>query len=440
MDFVPHDEKTVYELLNAIGVDSVDQLFEDIPKDLRIDKLDIPEGLSEPELLHELTELSRKNRTYSSSFLGAGCYYHYIPSLVDFIISRSEFYTSYTPYQAEASQGFLQAIYEYQTAISRLTHMDISNASMYDGSTAMAEAIIMASAVTRRDKVLLLEGIHPEYVEVARTYCWGHNIEYEIVSIEDFSTKIDDQTAAIVIQNPLFFGDILDLSSFVNKIRESNSKCLIIQVMTDPTCLGILKAPGECDIDIFIAEGQSFGMHPSFGGPGLGIFATKKRFMRKIPGRLVGKTTEINGEGTGFLLTLQAREQHIRREKAISNICTNQALCMLSALIYLLSMGKYGLKEIAAQNIQKAYFLKDRLSKIDGFKPLNKNPTYNEFTMKVPNADYLIQQCEEKNILAPLKLSKYFPERDDQVLICVTELNSHEDIENFIQIAKETTK
>lgn len=440
MDFVPHDEKTVSELLNAIGVESIEHLFDDIPKDLRINELNIPKGLSEPELLKELTDLSKKNKVYSSSFLGAGCYYHYIPSLVDFIISRPEFYTSYTPYQAEASQGFLQAIYEYQSLISRITAMDISNASMYDGSTAMAEAVIMATEVRRKNKVLFAEGIHPEYMEVAKTYCWGHDIEFEILPLDNIFSQIDNETAAVIFQSPSFFGNILDVSSLVKKIKDGNSRCLAIQVMTDPTCLGILKPPGQCDVDIFVAEGQPLGISPSFGGPGLGIFTTKERFMRKIPGRLVGKTTEINGEGTGFLLTLQAREQHIRREKAISNICTNQALCMLSALIYLLCMGKHGLKEIATQNIKKTYYLKNKLSQLSGYQIINQSPTYNEFTVEVPDVDSLIDRCKREDILPPLKLLKYFPKRENQILICVTELNSKQDLDKFIKIAQETSK
>ncbi|TFF93119.1 MAG: glycine dehydrogenase, partial [Promethearchaeota archaeon] len=236
-----------------------------------------------------------------------------------------------------------------------------------------------------------------------------------------------------------FFGDILDLSSFVNEVRKANPKCLIIQVTTDPTCLGIVKTPGEYDVDIFVAEGQSFGIPPSFGGPGLGIFTTKERYLRKIPGRLVGKTSELNGNDMGCILTLQTREQHIRREKAISNICTNQALCMLSALIYLLCMGKYGLREVATQNIQKAHYLKTELTKIKDYEVMNKNPTYNEFTMKVPNIDTLITQCKEANFLPPLKLSTYFPELEDQILICITELNSKKDINKFIEIAKQTS-
>ncbi|MFX0142126.1 MAG: aminomethyl-transferring glycine dehydrogenase subunit GcvPA, partial [Candidatus Hodarchaeota archaeon] len=352
LDFIPHNEKIIEEMLKIIGINTIDDLFQDIPDDIKIKELNLSSGLSEPDLLRYLKNLSLKNKVYSHSFLGAGCYYHYIPSIVDFIISRPEFYTSYTPYQAEASQGYLQAIYEYQTIISRVTQMDIANASMYDGSTALAEAAIMATIITGKKKIILLEGIHPEYIEVVKTYCWGQEIDHKIIKENQLKNEITEDIAAILLQSPNFFGDIERIEDMVRIIRDSSQKCLIIQVMTDPTCLGILKPPGELDIDIFVAEGQSFGISPSFGGPGLGIFTAKQKYLRKMPGRLIGKTKELYGERTGFILTLQAREQHIRREKASSNICTNQALCSLAALIYLLSLGKTGLKEIAVQNFQ----------------------------------------------------------------------------------------
>ena len=381
MDFVPHDNETINEMLKVIGVTSIEDLYRDIPRDLKIDKLNLPESMSEPNLLRKLEKLSHKNKIYSSSFLGAGCYYHYIPSLVDFVISRSEFYTSYTPYQAEASQGFLQAIFEYQSAISRLTRMDVANASMYDGSTSLAEAAIISTIITQNDK------------------------------------KIED------------------ISKLVKYIRETVPKCLIIQVMTDLTCLGLLKPPGEMDIDIFVAEGQSLGILPSFGGPGLGIFTAKNQFLRKVPGRLIGKTKEINGENEGFILTLQAREQHIRREKAISNICTNQSLCSIAALVYLVSLGKSGLREIAIQNVQKANYVKQKLGEIEGFEILNQKPTYNEFLVKCPEIDEFMNLCKKANLLPPLKLSQYFPNMKDVSLVCVTEMDTNSDIEAFLKAA-----
>jgi glycine dehydrogenase subunit 1 len=383
-----------------------------------------------------MESLSNENKIYSNSFLGAGCYYHYIPSIVDSIISRSEFYTAYTPYQAEASQGYLQAIYEYQTIISRLTQMNIANASMYDGSTALAEAAIMASIITRKNSIILLKGIHPEYEKVVKTYCWGQDIDVVTRTEENLVDEININTAAVLFQSPNFFGDIEDVSHLVEIVRDKNPKCLIIQAMTDPTCLGILKPPGSTDVDIFIAEGQSFGMTPSFGGPGLGIFTAKQQYLRKMPGRLIGKTKEINGDKNGYILTLQAREQHIKREKASSNICTNQALCSLSALIYLLALGKIGLKEVATQNIQKAHYLKTELAKIEGYEILNKKSTYNEFLLKCPNLSSLVMYCKQLDLLPPLDLVKYYPEIKNVALVCVTETNSKESLEKFIEAAK----
>jgi len=436
VDFIPHDEKTIDKMLTTIGIDGIEELFQDIPNDLLLKEINLPTGLSEPDLLRHLEKLSNKNQIYDYSFLGAGCYYHYIPSLVDFITSRSEFYTSYTPYQAEASQGYLQAIYEYQTVISRLTQMDVANASMYDGSTALAEAAIMASIITGKNKVLLVEGIHPEYIEVVKTYCWGQGIHFNEVSLENLINELDDNIGAILFQSPNFFGDIEDVAQLTKEVKEKTQNCLIIQVMTDPTCLGILKPPGTTDIDIFVAEGQSFGLTPSFGGPGLGIFTTKQKFLRKMPGRLIGKTKEIFGDQEGYILTLQAREQHIRREKASSNICTNQALCSLAALIYILSMGGKGLYEIASQNIQKAYYTQSKLALIPGYKILNQKPTYNEFLVKCPDLDAFIKECSNANLLPPLKVSHYYPEKKDIALVCVTEMNSKSSIEKFLQAAK----
>jgi glycine dehydrogenase subunit 1 len=326
------------------------------------------------------------------------------------VTSRAEFYSSYTPYQAEASQGFLQAIYEYQSLIVKLTGMDVANASMYDGSTALAEAALMATEITRKNKILLIEGLHPEYIEVVKTYCWGHNIEFELITSDKIQQNVNNEIAAVLFQSPNFFGEIEDIDQLSKKVKSANPKCLIIQCMTDPTCLGVLKPPGEYDIDIFVAEGQSFGIEPSFGGPSLGIFTTKSKYLRKIPGRLVGKTREIDGENEGYILTLQTREQHIRREKATSNICTNQALCMLAALIYLLSMGGDGLKQIAIQNLQRTNYLKNKFSKIRDYEIINKNPTYNEFLLKCPDLKLLINLCEKNNIMPPLKVSKFYPE------------------------------
>ena len=435
MDYVPHDEETIKIMLEKIGVGSLDDLYKDVPNNLKIKNLNLPEGLPESDLLKNLTELSEKNHIYKTSFLGAGSYYHYIPSLVDSIISQSQFFTAYTPYQAEISQGMLQSIYEYQSAISRITEMDVTNASMYDCASALAEAATMAFFITKKKKILLIEGIHPEYIETVQTYCWGRSIETETIPLDELDNKLTDEIAGVLIQSPNFFGDIEDIGQVAKKIRSKTKKCLLIQAMSDPTCLGQLNPPGKSDVDIFVAEGV--GMHPSFGGPNLGILSVKKKYMRKMPGRLIGLTKELHGEKEGYVLTLQAREQHIRREKALSNICSNQALVMIASLVYLISLGKTGLKDVAMQNFQKSNHVKQALAQISGYEILNTKPTYNEFIVKCPNIDKLIKKCKDENILPPLRLSHYFPDRKDEILICVTELNSKEDIINFIHIAQE---
>ncbi|MHA1474419.1 MAG: aminomethyl-transferring glycine dehydrogenase subunit GcvPA [Promethearchaeota archaeon] len=438
MDYVPHDQETIKIMLEKIGVENLDDLYADIPDNLKLKTLNLPEGLPESDLLKNLTELSKKNHIYQTSFMGAGSYYHYIPSLVDFVISQSQFFTAYTPYQAEISQGMLQSIYEYQSAISRLTEMDVTNASMYDCASALAEAATMAFFVTKKKKILLIEGIHPEYIETVQTYCWGRSIEIEIIPLDELENKITDEIAGVLIQSPNFFGDIEDINQISKIIRSKSNKCLLIQAMSDPTCLGQLSPPGKNDVDIFVSEGV--GMHPSFGGPNLGILSVKKKYMRKMPGRLIGLTKELHGEKEGYILTLQAREQHIRREKALSNICSNQALIMIASLVYLVSLGKTGLKEVSMQNFQKADHVKQALSQISGYKIQNTKPTYNEFIVKCPNIDKLIKKCKDDNILPPLRLSHYFPDRKDEILICVTELNSKEDIIKFIHIAQEAAQ
>ena len=435
MDYVPHDEETIRNMLEKIGVENLDDLYTDISNNLKSKSLNLPEGLPESDLLKKLTQLSEKNHIYKTSFLGAGSYYHYIPSLVDFVISQSQFFTAYTPYQAEISQGMLQSIYEYQSAISRITEMDVTNASMYDCASALAEAATMAFFVTKKKKMLLIEGIHPEYIETVKTYCWGRDIETELIALDELENKLTDEIAGVLIQSPNFFGDIEDINQIAKIIRSKTKKCLLIQAMSDPTCLGKLKTPGKSDVDIFVSEGV--GMYPSFGGPNLGILSVKEKYMRKMPGRLVGLTKELKGEKEGYVLTLQAREQHIRREKALSNICSNQGLTMIASLIYLISLGKTGLENVAIQNFQKANHVKQALSQISGYKILNTKPTYNEFIVKCPNIDKLIKKCKEENILPPLRLSHYFPNRKDEILICVTELNSKEDIIQFVHIAQE---
>ncbi|MHA1731219.1 MAG: aminomethyl-transferring glycine dehydrogenase subunit GcvPA [Promethearchaeota archaeon] len=439
MDFVPHDEATIREMLAAIGVGSVDELFADVPEQIKHPRElgELPPAMSEPDLRRHLERLASMNDVHASSFLGAGCYYHYVPSVVDFVTSLPQFFTSYTPYQAEASQGLLQAIYEYQSAIARLTGMDVVNASMYDGATALAEAAVMATVLTRRDDILVLEGVHPEYSAVVETYCRGRGVRVDFAPVDGFESSLGGDTAAVLFQSPGFLGDVEDVAGIVERVRARDPKCLVVQAMADPTCLGLIRPPGDDDVDVFVAEGQSFGMHPSFGGPGLGIFAAKSKFTRRIPGRLVGKTREVDGDGEGFILTLQAREQHIRRELAMSNICSNQALCMLAALAYLSCLGRSGLREVAGQNLQKAHYLKEKLASLPSYEVLNAKPTYNEFALRCPDVAGLRAFLEERGFLPPLDLSTYYPELGGVALVCVTELNTKAELDAFVEVARQ---
>jgi glycine dehydrogenase subunit 1 len=437
MDFIPHSEETIHQMLTTIGIKTLDDLYKDINPEMLIKRLNLPDGLSEPDVLRKMTEIANKNGQYKGYFMGAGCYYHYIPTLIDFVISRSEFYTAYTPYQAEVSQGYLQAIYEYQTAITRLTGMDVANASMYDGATALAEAAILAVNHTGKNQIVIIKGIHPQYIDVVKTYCWGRSISIKEVSLKELPNALTEEVAGILFQSPNFFGEILDVKEIVSKVRTTTPDALIVQTMSDITCLGVIQPPGELDIDVFVAEGQPLGIAPSFGGPGLGIFTAKQKLVRKIPGRLIGKTKELMGDREGFVLTLQAREQHIRREKAFSNICSNQALCMLASLVYMVSLGKTGLHEVASQNFRKAAYLKQQLKAIPGLKLLSSEPSYNEFVLKIPDAEVFIKKCEKAELLPPLHLVRFFPEKKNEFLVCVTESNTKEQLENFVKVAKE---
>jgi glycine dehydrogenase subunit 1 len=436
MAYIPNTDKDREDMLKDIGISSIKQLFKDIPTEILLKKkLKIPKPLSELELKQHLSNLSKKN-SIIKQFIGAGSYNHFIPSVVNHIISRSEFYTAYTPYQPEMSQGILQAIYEYQTMICNLTGMDISNASMYDGASALAETCIMAANITRRNEILISKTIHPEYRETVKTYCHFHNINLTeidftdgITSIENVKSKITEKTAAVIIQNPNFFGYLENLKELGNIAHEK--KALLVACITEPTSLGIIKSPGELGADIIAGEGQSFGNPLNFGGPYLGIIATKKGYMRHIPGRIVGLTTDTK-ENKGFILTLQAREQHIRRERAPSNICSNQALCALAATVYLATLGKQGLKNIAELSLQKSHYLLNKL-KESGCQELSTKPFYNEFTIKVNNAKK-INELLLKNKIACLELEKFYPELKDSLLICVTEMNSKKDMDKLVKI------
>jgi len=433
MNFIPNTKQQQKEMLKVVGVSSVNDLFKDIPNKILLkNNLKISNPLSEFELKNKFITIANKNKTNLLSFLGAGSYNHFIPSIVNHITSRSEFYTAYTPYQPEISQGTLQAIYEYQTMITDLTGMDVANASMYDGASALAEACIMSVNITKRDHILMLKSIHPEYKQVVKTYCNAHNFELEEIEDKKIKEKIADKTAALLVQNPNFFGCIEDLKEIEKTVHEKGA--LLIVNVVEPTSLGILSSPGSLGADIVVGEGQSFGNPMNFGGPYLGIIATKDKYKRNIPGRLVGRTVDTEGEH-GFILTLQAREQHIRREKASSNICSNEALCALAATVHLSALGKEGIKELAELNIQKTHYLADKLKEA-GFELIFEKPFYNEFVVRVKNADKINKELLKNNIIGGLDLSDLYPKLQNCLLFCVTEVVKKEDMDKLVEVVK----
>lgn len=436
--YLPMTEQDKNEMLEAIGVDSIDQLFADIPEEVRFQgSLNLKSPLSEPELLKEFTRLANKNQNLKSypSFLGAGVYDHYIPVIVDHVISRSEFYTAYTPYQPEISQGELQAIFEFQTMICELTGMDVANSSMYDGGTALAEAATLSAGQTKRKKILVSKTVHPEYRAVLKTYARGQHLEVMEVQtvngmtdVEDLKTKISEDTACFVAQYPNFFGQIEALKEIEEVVHAENS---LFVVSSNPLALGVLTPPGEFGADIVVGDAQPFGIPAQLGGPHCGYFAVTKKLMRKVPGRLVGQTVDEEGK-RGFVLTLQAREQHIRREKATSNICSNQALNALAAAVAMTALGKKGIKEIALQNIAKAQYAKTRLEAA-GFSIPFVGPFFNEFVIdcKAPVKeinDHLLQ----KSLIGGYDLGRDDRELSNHMLVAVTELRAKEEIDLFV--------
>jgi glycine dehydrogenase subunit 1 len=435
MRYIPNSPEERAEMLADIGLNSAEELFRAIPNDVRLQRaLNITEPLAESEVIASLEAMAAKNTAATKpSFIGAGVYAHYSPTIVDHLIQRSEFFTSYTPYQPEISQGTLQYIFEFQTLICQLTGMEVANASMYDGSTATAEAYLMARRVTRRDKVVVAQSVHPEYREVARTYS-QHN-DSEIVEICYDETgrvtgleALDDKTAALVVQSPNFFGCIEDLKPLADAAHAVGA--LLVVVVTEAISFGLLRSPGACGADIVVGEGQSFGIPMSFGGPHVGLFATQEKFVRQMPGRLCGVAYDKNGK-RGFVLTLSTREQHIRREKATSNICTNQGLIALAATIYMETMGRKGLQEVAAQNAQKAAYAAKQISSINAYSLPFSAPRFNEFVVRGPRpATEILERLRTENgILAGLALSKYYEGHDNDFLVCVTETSTREQIE-----------
>jgi glycine dehydrogenase subunit 1 len=440
--YIPHTEQDIRRICNAVGIGSVEELFSSIPAGLREKgALALPEGLSEKELKDLLTEIAARNSTVKTlkSFLGAGSYNHYIPAAVGHIAGRSEFYTSYTPYQPEVSQGTLQAIFEYQTLICQLTGMDVSNASLYDGSTATAEAALMAKRITNRKKVLLSAALHPEYREVARTYLGGGVKEVFYctqrgTTLEDaLKETLDEDTACLIVQQPNFFGSIEDLAGLSRTVHSMGA--LFIVTIAEPLSLAILRPPGAFSADIVVGEGRSFGTPPSFGGPCLGFMATKENYIRQMPGRIVGETVDRNNK-RAFCLTFATREQHIRREKATSNICTNEGLLALGCSIYLSLMGKEGLRNLAHINLSKAVYLKERLRAVRGIEVSFASPVFNEFVIEADGKpEGFLKKLLERGILGGVFLGRFYPELNRHILVAVTEMNSKEEIELYAEVA-----
>jgi glycine dehydrogenase subunit 1 len=448
LGYIPNTDKDREKMLSSLGASSIEALFSDIPKEVSLkNDIPLPAALSEIELTKELAALSEKNSDlkHNISFLGAGVYNHFIPAVVDHLAGRSEFYTSYTPYQAEISQGMLQAIYEYQTMICNLTGMEVANASMYDGATAAAEAALLTCRHTGKKVVLVSKSLHPGYREVVKTYCGFASLTVKEIGFTEKGTidsatvasSLSDDTACLIISQPNFFGCVEDIKGLAGKLH---AKGALFIVSVDPISLGVLAAPSTYGADIVTGEGLSLGSPPSFGGPGLGLFAAKKELVRLVPGRLVGATVDTKGQ-RGFALTLQTREQHIRRERATSNICSNEALVALRAAIYLSYMGKQGLKKVAELCVKKARYAKEVLSKVPGFTIKFSSPSFKEFVLSCPMpAEKINKALLKEGIIGGLALSRFYPEMKDQMLVAVTELTGKQDIDLLGEKLRKITK
>lgn len=439
--YLPVTEEDREEMLKVIGVKSDEDLFSDVPEKIQFKgELKLEPKLSEPELIRFLSGLAKKNASTSDypSFLGAGIYDHYIPSVVDSVISRGEFYTAYTPYQAEVSQGELQAIFEFQTLICELTGMEAANSSMYDGSTALAEAALLTSGVTRNKKIIVSETVHPEYRQVLATYAHGRGLDVLTVpsingsiDLQALEAAVDEQTAGVIVQYPNFFGEIEPLKE-VEQITHGAKRAHLI-VASNPLSLGLLTPPGAFNADIVVGDCQPLGISESFGGPHCGYFAVSKKLIRKVPGRLVGETVDEQGQ-RGYVLTLQAREQHIRREKATSNICSNQALNALASSVAMNAFGKKGIRELAEQNIQKAHYAARKL-KEEGIRVHAEQSFFNEFIVECGRPVSEVNQALfEEGIIGGYDLGKSYAQLDTKMLVAVTEMRTKDEIDQFAEV------
>ena len=442
MRYIPHTEAERQEMMAAIGIQDVDELFADVPADFRYPPLDLPEPLTEMEVMRELEMMAADNANLRefASFLGAGAYNHFVPAIVDTVISRGEFYTAYTPYQPEISQGTLQAAFEYQSMVAALTGMEVVNASHYDGATAVAEAAIMAVNIQRhkRRTIIVSPSVHPQYRQVLRTYTQG--MEMKIIGDDldgnDFHALIDlcdKDTALVIVQNPDFLGQLHTPQEMQDLADAVHAKGALLAVATDPIALGLLTPPGDYGADIVTAEGHVLGNSVSFGGPYLGIFAFRQKYVRKSSGRLVGETIDVDGN-KGYVLTLSTREQHIRREKATSNICSNQALNALAAAAYLAAMGKHGLRQVAELSWHKAHYAARQIAQLEGYEVVSDKPFFKEFVVKCPRPVVEINQylLEEYGIIGGYDLSQEYPDLGDAMLLCVTEMNAREEIDDLV--------
>ena len=424
--YIPNTPAEQADMLSTLGLSAIDDLFLDIPEAYRNPPLRLPDPLSELEIQQELAELASRNRSLGSgpSFLGAGSYHHFVPSIVKALVTRGEFLTAYTPYQAEASQGTLQVIFEFQTLVCNLYGMEVANAGMYDGATSLAEAVLMACRVTRRNKVALADTLSPTYQEVIRTYCQAQDIQTKTVS--SAASGVDETTACLAVQYPNYFGYIEDLAAHASTAHASQA---LLIVSSDPTAMGMFQPPGQYGADIVTGEGQPLGIPPSFGGPYVGLFSTKQEYVRQMPSRLSGRTVDRLGN-RGYVLTLQTREQHIRRERATSNICTNEALYALASTIYLAALGKQGLRKVAELCYHKAHYAASRIAQLPGYTLPIQGAFFQEFVIGCPALPGEVnRRLLERNILGGLDVSDSIP---NGMLLCVTEMNSREDIDALV--------
>jgi glycine dehydrogenase subunit 1 len=443
VDYVPNTDKNREEMLKKIGVKDFSRLIQGIPQSVFLkEDLKLPPPLSELELVQLLRNLSQENRSADEliSFLGGGAYDHFVPSVVNHILLRSEFYTAYTPYQAEVSQGTLQSIYEFQSLICELIGMDVANASMYDGASAAAEAALISHSSNRKKEIVISDSLHPAYKRVLKTYGSGLDLkilncstENGLIELPNLKDNLSSDTSCVIVQSPNFYGVIEDVAKIETLVHSAGA--LLIMVC-DPLSLGILKSPGELGVDIAVGEGQGMGNHMNLGGPFLGFFTAKKEMIRRLPGRLIAVTTDTKGQ-RGFVMTLQTREQHIRREKATSNICTNEALCALASAVYLSLMGKKGIKEVANLCLQKAHYTMEEITKIKGFKLKYQAPFFKEFILETPvPPGEIINRLLDKNILAGVDISQVDPRFVNSLLVCVTEKRTKKEIDYFVDQLK----